>query len=204
MIQKEKYIREDGATLYRTYSDTEHLIRHKASGKVFSEAVDVMDGEEYEEMEEYIELDGFNSYEDVVAAQSVTDNITRQINRLHLSNNEALSVMEMYPKWESFIGRTIEIGFITLYADRLWRARQTHTALEVYPPSLATASLYEAIDEEHSGEADDPIPYMPPMEIFEGKYYTQGGVTYLCTRSSGTALSHNLSALVGLYVEIVN
>jgi hypothetical protein len=204
MIQKEKYIREDGATLYRTYSDTEHLIRHKASGKVFSEAVDVMDGEEYEEMEEYIELDGFNSYEDVVAAQAVTDNITRQINRLHLSNNEALSVMEMYPKWESFIGRTIEIGFITLHADRLWRARQTHTALAVYPPSLDTASLYEVIEKEHSGEADDPIPYTPPMEIFEGKHYIEAGVVYRCTRSSGTALSHNLSALVGLYVEIVN
>jgi hypothetical protein len=204
MIHKEKYIREDGATLYRTYSDTEHLIRHKASGKVFSEAVDVMDGEEYEEMEEYIELDGFNSYEDVVAAQSVTDNITRQINRLHLSNNEALSVMEFYPRWEEKIGRTIEVGYITRYDDRLWRARQTHTALEVYPPSLATSSLYEVIDKEHSGEADDPIPYTPPMEIFEGKYYIEEGVVYRCTRSSGTALSHNLSALVELYVEIVN
>lgn len=204
MIQKEKYIREDGATLYRTYSDTEHLIRHKASGKVFSEAVDVMDGEEYEEMEEYIELDGFNSYEDVVAAQAVTDNITRQINRLHLSNNEALSVMEFYPRWEEKIGCTIEVGFITRYDDRLWKARQTHTALEVYPPSLDTSSLYEAIDKEHSGEADDPIPYTPPMEIFEGKHYIEDDVVYRCTRSSGTALSHNLSALVGLYVEIVN
>lgn len=204
MIQKEKYIREDGAILYRTYSDTEHLIRHKASGKVFSEAVDVMDGEEYEEMEEHIELDGFNSYEDVVAAQSVTDNITRQINRLHLSNNEALSVMEFYPRWEEKIGRTIEVGYITRYDDKLWKARQTHTALEVYPPSLGTASLYEVIEKEHSGEADDPIPYTPPMEIFEGKHYIEDGMVYRCTRSSGTALSHNLSALVGLYVEIVN
>jgi hypothetical protein len=204
MIQKEKYIREDGATLYRTYSDTEHLIRHKASGKVFSEAVDIMDGEDYEEMEEYIELDGFNSYEDAVAAQAVTDNITRQINRLHLSNNEALSVMEFYPRWEEKIGRTIEVGYITRYDDRLWKARQTHTALEVYPPSLDTSSLYEVVNEEHSGEADDPIPYTPPMEIFEGKHYIEDGVVYRCTRSSGTALSHNLSALVGLYVEIVN
>lgn len=38
------------------------------------------------------------------------------------------------------------------------------------------------------------------MEIFNGKYYTQGGVKYLCTRDSGTALTHDLSALVGLYV----
>ena len=49
-------------------------------------------------------------------------------------------------------------------------------------------------------DADDPIAYVPPMEIFNGKYYMQGGVKYLCTRDSGTALSHDLSALVGLYV----
>ena len=40
------------------------------------------------------------------------------------------------------------------------------------------------------------------MEIFNGKYYTQGGTKYLCTRDSGIALSHDLSALVGLYVQI--
>lgn len=42
------------------------------------------------------------------------------------------------------------------------------------------------------------------MEIFNGKYYTQDGVLYLCTRDSGQALTHNLSELVGLYVEVVS
>jgi hypothetical protein len=50
---------------------------------------------------------------------------------------------------------------------------------------------------------EDPIPYTPPMEIFEGKYYTQNDVLYRCTRDSGTALSYNLADLVGLYVEEV-
>lgn len=48
----------------------------------------------------------------------------------------------------------------------------------------------------------DPIPYAPPMEIFGGKYYTEADQLYLCTRDSGTVLSHPLSALVGLYVEL--
>lgn len=52
----------------------------------------------------------------------------------------------------------------------------------------------------YSGEADDPIPYTPPMEIFEGKHYIEDGVVYRCTRNSEVALSHNLSALIGLYV----
>lgn len=56
---------------------------------------------------------------------------------------------------------------------------------------------------EHEGTIEDPIPYNPPMEIFEGKYYTQYNVLYKCTRDSGTALSHDLHALKGIYVEIV-
>lgn len=42
-----------------------------------------------------------------------------------------------------------------------------------------------------------------PMEIFKGKHYTEDGVIYRCTRDSEVALSHKLSALVGLYVEEV-
>lgn len=128
---------------------------------------------------------------------------TEEMNTLGLSGNDALKVKEWYPKWEDFIGQTIEAGFVTLYADNLWRARQTHTAMEIYPPSVDTASLYEVIVEGHEGTADDPIPYAPPMEIFAEKYYTQDDVVYKCTRDSGTALSHNLADLVGLYVEIV-
>ena len=128
---------------------------------------------------------------------------TEEINSLGLSDNDALKVKEWYPHWEDFIGETIEAGFVTLYADNLWRARQTHTAMEVYPPSMDTASLYEVIVEGHEGTADDPIPFTPPMEIFADKYYVQDGVVYRCTRNSGMALSYNLADLVGLYVERV-
>lgn len=66
---------------------------------------------------------------------------------------------------------------------------------------VETAALYEVIDREHAGTLVDPIPYIPPMEIFSGKYYKQNGVLYLCNRDSGQALTHNLEDLVGLYVE---
>lgn len=57
------------------------------------------------------------------------------------------------------------------------------------------------VDEEHAGTKDDPIPYEPPMEIFKDKYYIQSKVLYKCIRDSGQPLSHNLSDLVGNYVE---
>jgi hypothetical protein len=41
------------------------------------------------------------------------------------------------------------------------------------------------------------------MEIFADKYYIQYDVLYKCTRDSGTALSHDLYDLKGIYVEIV-
>lgn len=84
----------------------------------------------------------------------------------------------------------------------MYKTRQaSHTFDGVYEPgTTGTESLYERIDIENEGTIDNPIPYEPPMEIFEGKYYTEDGVTYLCTRDSGVALTHALSALVGQYV----
>lgn len=208
MIKKEYFkTREDGMRLYRTYSDTDHKIRNKRTSEVYTDATDIAEEEEYEEVEEYVEMEGASTYDEVLAVKESMEtdraNTIRKINHLHLTNEEALSVKELYPRWEDKVGNTIEIGYITFYKDNLWRARQTHIPLEIYPPSLATASLYEAIDKEHSGEIDDPIPYTPPMEVFEGKYYIENNITYRCTRDSGIALTHNLITLVGLYFEVV-
>lgn len=160
-----------------------------------------------EEQEAYTDLDGCNNYDEVLAVKEQvadeTKKLTRKINYIGLTDNEALSVKELYPRWEDKVNSTIEMGYITLYNDKLWRARQTHTALEIYPPSLDTASLYEVIVKDHEGTMEDPIPYTPPMEIFEGKHYTQFDVLYKCTRSSGTALTHDLYDLRGIYVELV-
>lgn len=203
MVKKEHYrTREDGAELYRTYSDTDHLIKKVADGAIYGEAIDTSENEEYEEVEDYIELEGPDTYDEILKESENAELITRKINRIGLTDNEALSVKKLYPRWEDKVNMTIEAGYITLYNDNLWRARQTHTALKVYPPSLDTASLYEVIVLTSTGEKDDPIPYIPPMEIFNGKYYTQDGVLYLCTRDSGTALSHNLRDLVGVYVQL--
>lgn len=208
MIKKEVYMTlEDGVQIFRTYSDTDHKIRNKRTSEVYTDAADISEDEEYEEVEDYIELEGAENYDEVLAVKEQvadeTKKLTRKINYIGLTDNEALSVKQLYPRWEDKVNTTIEAGYITLYKDNLWRARQTHTAMEIYPPSLETASLYEVIVKDHEGTMEDPIPYTPPMEIFEGKYYTQYNVLYKCTRDSGTALSHDLYDLKGIYVEII-
>lgn len=200
MIKKE-ITEKSGDLLYRTFSDTEHKIRNKATSIIYDDAVDVSEDVEYEEIDEYIEA-GTMTYEEITQMAESIQETSKKINRIDLTDNEALSVKDFYPTWESKIGGNVEQGYKMTYGDNLWKVRQNHMIVEHYPPSKDTAALYEVVEEQHEGTIDDPIPYVPPMEIFNGKYYIQYDVKYRCTRDSGTALTHDLSALMGLYVEL--
>lgn len=124
--------------------------------------------------------------------------------RTTTSNEDALHYMTIVYPFEHYLGKSLNAGQLVTNLDHIYRVRQDiPVVLEDQYPSVDTAALYEVIEKEHTGETDDPIPYLPPMEIFAGKYYTQNEMTYLCTRDSGTALSHDLADLVDLYVEIV-
>lgn len=147
-----------------------------------------------------------NVSEDSSASLSyqVRDYIMEQYNaRTDVSDTDALKRPLLVYDWSTYIGSALKIGQVVSYEGKLYRVRQDITSLvETWTPGTSTASLFEVIEVEATGAQDDPITYTPPMEIYNGKYYTQNGVLYLCTRDSGIALSHDLSALVGLYVTI--
>lgn len=125
------------------------------------------------------------------------------INTIELTDAQPLQFKSLYPKWESFINSKLEKDYKVLYNNKLYKVRQTiETVLENQPPSIETAALYEEINETNAGTKEDPIPYNNNMELFEGKYYSQSGVIYKCTRNTEQAVYNNLSDLVGLYVEI--
>ena len=134
--------------------------------------------------------------------QIVQELVVKQYNeRTDISNEEALDYMAIIYPWDYYLDKVLTEGMMVTYEDKPWRVRQTHTPLEVHPPSLATASLYESIDKEHDGTLEDPIPYNPPMEIFIDKYYIENNEIYKCIRNSDTALSHSLRDLIGIYVN---
>lgn len=135
----------------------------------------------------------------LLALDQMDKEATEKINTYDLSPSEALQVKDRYPEWE--IGIDVVKGHRYQYGGDLWEVLQGHKTQENWKPSLETASLWKRVDEEHAGTKDDPIPYAPPMEIFKDKYYTQSKVLYKCIRDSGQPLSHNLSDLVGNYVE---
>lgn len=135
----------------------------------------------------------------LLALDELDKEATEEINTYDLSPSEALQVKDRYPEWK--IGIDVVKGHRYQYGEDLWEVLQGHKTQENWKPSLETASLWKRVDEEHAGTKDDPIPYAPPMEIFKDKYYTQSKVLYKCIRDSGQPLSHNLSDLVGNYVE---
>lgn len=121
-----------------------------------------------------------------------------------ISDEEALDRSIIIYDWDHYIGKSLTKGQVVVYNDNVYRVRQDISeVLDIYPPDITTSSLYEVIVLTATGEENDPILYTPPMEIFKDKYYVQNNVIYKCTRDSGTALSHDLSTLVGLYVEII-
>lgn len=135
----------------------------------------------------------------LLALDQMDKEATEKINTYGLTASEALRVKDRYPEWE--VGIDVVKGHKYQYGEDLWEVLQGHKTQENWKPSLETASLWKRVDEEHAGTKDDPIPYAPPMEIFKDKYYTQSKVLYKCIRDSGQPLSHNLSDLVGNYVE---
>ena len=119
-----------------------------------------------------------------------------------LDDATALHSKMLYPTFASSVGQTVKQGFKFTHGDKLWKVIQPELVLQPhYPPGTDTESLYTEVCETHAGTLDDPIPYGGNMELEEGKYYLQEYEIYLCTRSTGTAVYHPLSELVGLYVE---
>lgn len=168
-----------------------------------------------ESVDQYVEIDA-GEYERIKKAKGTGVTIPEveinqslsllamTINKMPLSDEQALQVKNLFPRWETFVGGKLEKDYKVLYQDRLYKVKQViETVLENQPPSVDTAALYEEINEKNAGTQEDPIPYNNNMELFSGKYYSQNGIVYRCTRDTGQPVYQDLSGLVGIYVEVV-
>ena len=155
-----------------------------------------------------VEAARFEDYERTrpLTAEEVTAMlIKQQINTIEVDDNTALRMVEFYPEWNSLIGQTVDkAGFRFTYGGKLYKTiPANHTFQADWVPGVGTESLYTRIDETHDGSKYDPIPYSGNMALENGKYYTQDGVTYLCTRDTGNPVYNALADLVGIYVDTV-
>ena len=124
-----------------------------------------------------------------------------------LEDSVALTAVELFPNWKELVEKGVEVekGFRFRHGNKLYRTEQPkYTFVDTYVPgAVGTESLFSKVDETHAGTLEDPIPYEVNMEIYQDTYYSQYDVVYLCIRSSGQPLQHDLSALVGNYVEVI-
>ena len=125
--------------------------------------------------------------------------ISAQINTLDVDDNTALRMVGFYPEWK--VGAEYAVGFKVQRNTKLYRVLQAHTAQEGWEPENA-ASLWEQVNETHTGELSDPIPYDGNMVLEKEKHYIQNGEIYRCISDTVYPVYHPLVELVGMYVEI--
>lgn len=124
------------------------------------------------------------------------------INAETLEDSQAAEIRTLYPEWKP--GETVEPGDrrYRTPVDTLYKVREGkgHTTQEGWEPENM-ADSWEALDVEHAGTVDDPIPAKPNMRYYPGKYYLDGGRVYRCTRDTEQAIAQLPHELVGVYFE---
>lgn len=146
-------------------------------------------------------INKLSTIEDIDNAITMNNAIPQVINTFNLDDTEVLKRKEHYPYWE--VNKIVHPQEKYQYDGKLWKVVTEHTTQFGWEPSIDTSSLWVIIDEEHQGTLEDPIPFIPPMEIFNNKYYIQNDIIYLCIRDSNIALTHNLNTLIDIYVQVV-
>lgn len=127
----------------------------------------------------------------------------------YLTDQQSARAPLLYPVWHP--GLTVAKDTRRYYAPtkRLYKAVQAHTTQEGWEPDK-TPALWTAIDVEHAGTQDDPIPAVRGMEYTYGLYYLdpEDGKSYRCQRTGEldggkVTLQYLPHELVGMYfVEV--
>lgn len=125
--------------------------------------------------------------------------LSQKVQEIEVDDNTALRMKGFYPEWES--GKPYSAGHKLTRNGKLYKVIQAHTSQTGWEPENVPA-MFTEINETHSGELEDPIPYNGNMALENGKHYIQNDEIYLCTRDTGNPVYHALADLIGLYVEI--
>lgn len=110
----------------------------------------------------------------------------------------------LFEEWEP--SRAYEAGDRFLYNGNLYECIEANPVNPTWTPDV-TYSYYKPVAKAtEDGTLDNPITAVAGMEYEYGKYYSENGTVYLCTRQGeadgGKITLHYLpSALVGQYFE---
>lgn len=140
-------------------------------------------------------------YVQVAAVRNLMTATKANIQNYSITDDEALSLTDMYPAFDEVIGEPLTAGFKLQYGGKLYKVIQAHTAQADWKPS-STPDLYGLVSESHAGTLEDPIPYVRMMVLEAGKYYTQFGVVYKCLKGSIVGYNADLTELLSLLEKV--
>ena len=140
-------------------------------------------------------------YVQVASVKNLMTATKANIQSYSMTDNEALSIQDMFPTFDEVVGKPLTAGFKLQDGGKLYKVIQEHTAQADWKPS-ETPALYGLVTESHAGTLKDPIPYERMMILEQGKYYTQYGVTYKCVTGSVVGYDADLTELLSL-LEVV-
>lgn len=114
----------------------------------------------------------------------------------------ALEYIELYPDFKLSYGKTLTVGQYIQDEGKLFKVIQEHECGEHWKPE-DSPTLFQAIEPEHEGTVEDPIPARLNMIYEEGLYYISKDIIYKCIRNSEIALQQLPEELVEVYFEVV-
>lgn len=175
-----------------------------AKRQLWREQIATLEGMTDAEYEDYTEPEPTEYVKDVPSA----DDIVSQLKELAqaqveaLSDDEAKKVPALFPLWET--DKAYAVGDRVWYQASLYKCVQAHTSQSTWNPKDAV-SLWANVSEESQeadGSREHPYAWEQGMTSYNGKYYTEDGILYLCIRDSGIPLNFPISSLINNYFVV--
>ncbi len=176
-----------------------------AKRQLWHEQITTLEGMTDAEYEDYVEPEPTEYVKDVPSADDIVSQLKElaQAQVAELTDDEAKKVPALFPLW-SPDSKAYAVGDRVWYQSSLYKCVQAHTSQSTWNPKDAV-SLWANVSEESQeadGSREHPYQWEQGMTSYNGKYYTEDGVLYLCTRDSGAPLFHPIASLINLYFVV--
>lgn len=172
--------------------------------QLWREQIATLEGMTDAEYEDYTEPEPTEYVKDVPSADDIVSQLKElaQAQVAELTDDEAKKVPALFPLWET--EKAYAVNDRVWYQASLYKCVQAHTSQSTWNPKDA-ASLWANVSEESQeadGSREHPYQWEQGMTSYNGKYYTEDGILYLCIRDSGNPLYFPIASLIGTYFQI--
>ena len=178
-----------------------------AKRQLWREQIATLEGMTDAEYEDYVEPEPTEYVKDVPSADDIVSQLKElaQAQVAELTDDEAKKVPALFHLWTDHKqGDSIAAGVREWYKGSLYKCITPHNWQSDWAPDVAT-SLWANVSEESQeadGSREHPYQWEQGMTSYNGKYYTEEGILYLCTRDSGNPLYFPIASLIGTYFQI--